>query len=99
MVQRQGPYDHLALDSEMGSASETVRGNGSGAVSNMWFCWERSPRGWAPVVFHIEKPRASDSRVIMCEVPDNLAHGGEPMFGLLVERYPAPPAHNYSNDE
>lgn len=64
----------------------------------MWFCWERSPRGWAPVVFHIEKPRASDSRMIMCEVPGNLAPGGDPMFGLLVERYPAPPAEPRTGD-
>lgn len=42
MVQRQGPYDHPTLDSEMGSASESVRGNGSGAVSvieNSDFFW------------------------------------------------------------
>ena len=56
----------------------------------MWFCWERSPRGWAPVVYHIEKPRAHDGRLVMCEVPEILAPDGDPMFGLLAERFPAP---------
>lgn len=60
-----------------------------------WFRYERHFGRWCPVVYHDEKPRVPKGEEDMftgaVEVPDDcLSTSGEPMFGRLQAKFPAP---------
>lgn len=64
----------------------------------IWFCWERNVGRWAPVAYHSEKPRLEKvadgdepTRTALQPVPDDcLDTHGNPMFGRLQAKFPAP---------
>jgi hypothetical protein len=64
-------------------------------VTTFYFCWEKGASGrWGPVCYHGAPPRSDGDRPTRSTVhgvPDDLiGKDGQPMFGALVERYPAP---------
>lgn len=61
----------------------------------MWFRYERNNGRWSPVVYHQEKPRVpkgeEDRFTHVVPVPaDCLDTNGNPMFGRLQAKFPAP---------
>jgi hypothetical protein len=68
-------------------------------MPKLFFCWERASTGrWGPVCYHGAPPKAekvSDGdrpyRTPVLEVPEDCQDGdGNPLFGRLSERFPAP---------
>lgn len=60
-----------------------------------WFRYERHAGRWCPVVYHDTKPNIpkgeEDRFTGAIEVPtDCLSTSGEPMFGRLQAKFPAP---------
>jgi len=65
----------------------------------LYYCYERAMTGvWSPVCYHGEKPKNekisdgdSPSRTVLYEVPEDCVDEfGNPMFGMLMKRWPAP---------
>lgn len=61
-----------------------------------YFCYEKSLRGWSPVVYHGSPPSKSingqgPERSTHYEVPDDCVDVvGEPLFFRLIQKFPAP---------
>jgi hypothetical protein len=61
-----------------------------------YFCYERDfANRWQAVVYHNGKPPKSvnhsePERSQFYEVPDDMMSGDSPMFGKLMQKFPAP---------
>lgn len=73
------------------------------SLIKVFFCYERAMTGnWHPVCYHSEPPKkekVSDgdmpSRSTVHEVPPDCIVGlDEPLFGILMKRFPAPGENN-----